>query len=105
MKSFEDIDTETGTWSVSEKRTEKNHQNLLGFFSDIDNYGFPRKNSIEAFEPEMFIKIVGLFLSHEKELNHIHGFIKRFRLSANQITDDDIREVLRQLAVNDVMDS
>jgi hypothetical protein len=105
MKSFEDIDTTTGTWSVPEKRMEKNRQNLLGFFSDIDNYGRVRKSAVETFEPDVFIKIMRLFLYHENEMSHIQGFVNRFRKSANEITDDNIREVLKQLAVNDVMDS
>lgn len=101
------VDIHSGTAGVPEKRAEKNRENLLKFFSADDKNQFCKdyRRNVLSTPPETFIALARLYLSYPYELESIFSYARMYKKAVFQITEEDILELQKQLAVKEVMET
>ena len=94
-----------GTWSLAEKRVLKNRENLVKFFYQTDKYGNLREEIFKIITPKTFISLAQLYLAHQDEIETIFAYVRKFRKAAGEITEEDVKHVVNEIDVLNVMES
>lgn len=99
------LDTETGTWSVDEKRAVHNRSKFVEFFNEVGKYGRNRKYVFESFNVQEVNTIARMYLDYGFELEEIFAYARRFKKAVAQMGDPDFKEIEGILEIQNVMES
>jgi hypothetical protein len=100
----EGLDTESGTWSVTEKRARTNRDNFVSFFTVKGRFGYNRIRIFKTFSPKTVLLLARLYMAHDYELEEIFSYARRFKKAVDQMSSDDMEQVEQLLKIQEVME-